>query len=105
MTGADLLWRVKNDAVLPVRTLLETAPTFRRSLPRGTRTAARTRSGSTLDEIKTRQGGPRLILRSQHPRGTEQEIFAFVLVHHALGELTHQAARQSDQAPDRAFPT
>jgi hypothetical protein len=56
---------------------------------------------STLDEIKTHQGGPRLVLRSQHPRGVEQEIFAFLLVHHALRDLMHQAARQLDQDPDR----
>ncbi|GCB53335.1 transposase [Streptomyces sp. NL15-2K] len=39
---------------------------------------------TTLDEIKTHQGGARLVLRSQHPAGVEQEIYAFLLVHHAL---------------------
>lgn len=56
---------------------------------------------TTLDEIKTQQGGPRLVLRSQHPAGVEQEIFAFLLVHHALRELMHQAARQAGRDPDR----
>ncbi|MFJ8439790.1 transposase, partial [Kitasatospora griseola] len=56
---------------------------------------------STLDEIKNHQGGPRLVLRSQHPRGVEQEIFAFLLVHHALRDLMHQAALRDGHDPDR----
>ncbi|MGF1432549.1 IS4 family transposase [Kitasatospora sp. LaBMicrA B282] len=56
---------------------------------------------STLDEIKNHQGGPGLVLRSQHPRGVEQEIFAFLLVHHALRDLMHQAALKAGHDPDR----
>jgi hypothetical protein len=56
---------------------------------------------NTLDEIKTHQGGPNLVLRSQHPRGVEQEIFAFLLVHHALRDLMHQAALRDGHDPDR----
>jgi hypothetical protein len=56
---------------------------------------------NTLDEIKNHQGGPRLVLRSQHPAGVEQEIFAFLLVHHALRDLMHQAALDSGHDPDR----
>ncbi|WP_435792371.1 transposase [Actinacidiphila glaucinigra] len=56
---------------------------------------------TTLDEIKTHQGGPRLVLRSQHPAGVEQEIFAFLLVHHALRDLMHDAARGEGCDPDR----
>ncbi|MFC8258165.1 hypothetical protein ACFUNF_11160 [Streptomyces sp. NPDC057291] len=56
---------------------------------------------TTLDEIKTRLGGPHLVRCSQHPRGVEQEIFAFLLVHHALRDLMHQAARQANHDPDR----
>ncbi|WP_158013557.1 transposase [Carbonactinospora thermoautotrophica] len=56
---------------------------------------------STLDEIKTHLGGPRLVLRSRHPAGAEQEIFAFLLAHHAPRDLTHHAARHADQDPDR----
>ncbi len=145
-TGADLLWRVKNDAVLPVRALLEDGSYLseivaardknRRADPARVRVieytlgrdgsdtvyrlittvldpkaasasslaalyAQRWEIESTLDEIKTHQGGPRLVLRSQHPRGVEQEIFAFLLVHHALRDLMHQAARQADHDPDR----
>ncbi|MCZ1002384.1 IS4 family transposase [Streptomyces mirabilis] len=145
-TGADLLWRVKNDAVLPVRTLLEDGSYLseivaardknRRANPARVRVieytlghdgndtvyrlittilepkaapaaslaalyAQRWEIESTLDEIKTHLGGPRLVLRSQHPRGAEQEIFAFLLVHHALRDLMHQAAQQADHDPDR----
>jgi DDE family transposase len=142
-TGADLLWRVKNDAVLPVRALLEDGSYLseivaardknRRADPARVRVieytlgsdtvyrlittvldpraasaaslaalyAQRWEIESTLDEIKTHLGGPRLVLRSQHPRGAEQEIFAFLLVHHALRDLMHQAARQADHDPDR----
>ncbi len=32
---------------------------------------------TTLDEIKTPPGRTRLVLRSQHPAGVEQEIFEF----------------------------
>jgi hypothetical protein len=56
---------------------------------------------NTLDGIKNHQGGPGLVLRSQHPRGVEQEIFAFLLVHHALRDLMHQAALRGGHDPDR----
>lgn len=56
---------------------------------------------TTLDEIKNHQGRPGLVLRSQHPRGVEQEIFAFLLVHHALRDLMHQAALTRGHDPDR----
>ncbi|MFE6502289.1 IS4 family transposase [Kitasatospora sp. NPDC057738] len=56
---------------------------------------------NTLDEIKNHQGSPGLVLRSQHPRGVEQEVFAFLLVHHALRELMHQAALRIGHDPDR----
>ncbi|MFC5673647.1 hypothetical protein [Streptomyces incanus] len=54
-----------------------------------------------LDEIKNHQGVPGLVPRSQHPRGVEQEIFAFLLVHHALRDLMHQVALKAWHHPDR----
>ncbi|MDV9203093.1 IS4 family transposase, partial [Streptomyces sp. Wh19] len=63
--------------------------------------AGRRETETTLDEIKTHLGGPRFVLRSQHPAGAEQEIFGFLLVHHALRDLMHQAARQEREDPDR----
>ena len=56
---------------------------------------------STLDEIKTHLGGPHLILRSQHGDGAEQELYGFLLVHHAIRTLMHQAARDGEHDPDR----
>jgi hypothetical protein len=56
---------------------------------------------STLDEIKTHLGGPQLVLRSQHPEGAEQELYGFLLVHHAIRHLMHQAAHDAGHDPDR----
>jgi hypothetical protein len=56
---------------------------------------------STLDEIKTHLGGPHLVLRSQHPHGAEQELYGFLLVHHAIRHLMHQAAVEARHDPDR----
>jgi hypothetical protein len=56
---------------------------------------------STLDEIKTHLGGPRLVLRSQHADGAEQEVYGFLLVHHAIRTLMHRAAHDHDHDPDR----
>jgi hypothetical protein len=56
---------------------------------------------STLDEIKTHLGGSQLVLRSQHPAGAEQELYGFLLVHHAIRQLMHQAAQEDDHDPDR----
>jgi hypothetical protein len=145
-SGADLLWRVKNSAVLPVVEALDDGSYLseivaardknRRADPITVRVveytlgdgadgtvyrlittildpraapaaelaalyAQRWEIETTLDEIKTHQGGPRLVLRSQHPAGAEQEIFAFLLVHHALRDLMHQAAHQAGRDPDR----
>lgn len=42
---------------------------------------------NTLDAIKAHQGGRQLVLRSQYPDGVEQEIYGFLLVHHALRDV------------------
>ncbi|MFC0842543.1 IS4 family transposase [Streptomyces noboritoensis] len=56
---------------------------------------------NTLDEIKTHQGGRQLVLRSQYPDGIEQEVYGFLLVHHALRDVMHQAACEAGLDPDR----
>ncbi|MGH3811095.1 MAG: IS4 family transposase [Pseudonocardiaceae bacterium] len=56
---------------------------------------------TTLDEIKTHQRGPKLLLRSKYPWGVEQEIYGFLLVHHAIRQLMHQAALDHGLDPDR----
>ncbi|WP_406320070.1 IS4 family transposase [Streptomyces sp. NBC_01637] len=143
-TGADLLWRVRKDLVLPVVEQLPDGSYLteifdrsdihhaRRGMP--ARAVEYTIAGhegvyrllttildpdeapaaelaelyaqrwefeSTLDEIKTHLGGSHLVLRSQHPDGAEQELYGFLLVHHAIRHLMHQAARQADHDPDR----
>ncbi|MEJ8657914.1 IS4 family transposase [Streptomyces sp. MS1.AVA.4] len=145
-TGADLLWRVRKNIVLPVLTALgdgsylseivASADRRRRTSPIRVRVIEYTLAGgpdatvyrlittlldpkaapatelaalyaqrweieTTLDEIKTHQGGPGLVLRSQHPAGVEQEIYGILLVHHALRELMHHAARDEGCDPDR----
>jgi hypothetical protein len=143
-TGADLLWRVRKDIVLP---MIEQLPDgsylseiFDSSDIHHTRPGLRVRAveytlaghegvyrlittildpaqapadhlavlyaerwefESTLDEIKTHLGGPQLVLRSQHPDGAEQELYGFLLVHHAIRHLMHQAASEGDHDPDR----
>ncbi|MFF7361924.1 transposase [Streptomyces sp. NPDC008125] len=56
---------------------------------------------NTLDQTKNHQGVPGLVLRSRSPRGVEQEVFAFLLVHHALRDLMHRAALKAGHDPDR----
>ncbi|MFJ2811881.1 IS4 family transposase [Kitasatospora sp. NPDC087271] len=56
---------------------------------------------TTLDEIKTHQRGPKLVLRSKYPWGVEQEVYGLLLVHHAIRQLMHQAALSEGLDPDR----
>jgi hypothetical protein len=143
-TGADLLWRVRKDIVLPVveqlpdgsylteifdqRDIHHTRPGVRVRAVEYTIAgqdgvyrlitticdpadapaaelaglyAQRWEFESTLDEIKTHLGGSHLVLRSQHPAGAEQELYGFLLVHHAIRHLMHQAAAEGDHDPDR----
>ncbi|GAA1501934.1 IS4 family transposase [Kitasatospora kazusensis] len=144
--GADLLWRVKKNAALPVvrvlddgsylsevhaeqdrrtrrhpvtvrvieYTLASTGDTMLYRLvttlldptqaPAGELAALYTQRWeieTTLDEIKTHQRGPRLVLRSKYPWGVEQEVYGLLLVHHAIRQLMHQAALHEGIDPDR----
>jgi hypothetical protein len=56
---------------------------------------------NALDEIKTHQRGPGLVLRSRHPDGVEQEVWGFLLVHWAIRDLMHAAALDAEIDPDR----
>jgi hypothetical protein len=56
---------------------------------------------TTLDELKTHQRGPKLVLRSRSPEGVEQEVWGMLLVHLAIRRLMHQAALDADVDPDR----
>jgi hypothetical protein len=53
------------------------------------------------DQLKTHLRGPGEILRSRLPELVYQEIWAWLLVHHALAELTTRAAEAADLDPDR----
>jgi hypothetical protein len=142
-TGADLLWRVKSVAVLPVleqlsdgsyRSRIFAARDKRHTDPIAVRVLEYTMPGqatvyrlittildpaaapaldlaalytqrweieTSLDELKTHQGQPGMVLRSQTPTGVEQEIYGFLLVHYAIRSLMHHAATGADIDPDR----
>ncbi|WP_447002496.1 transposase [Saccharothrix isguenensis] len=56
---------------------------------------------TALDELKTHQRGPGQVLRSRSPDGVEQEVWAHLLVHHAIRSLMHTAATDTGLDPDR----
>ncbi len=47
------------------------------------------------------QHGPGVVLRSQHPAGVRQEIWAMLCVYQALRQLITKAADQAGIDPDR----
>ncbi|MDF3291898.1 IS4 family transposase [Streptomyces silvisoli] len=144
-TGADLLWRVRKNVVLPVvrdlgdgsylSEIVASSDRGPRRDPARVRVIEYTLDGgeeavyqlittlcdphqapatelaalyhqrweieSALDEIKTHQGGHQLVLRSRYPDGVEQEVYGFLLVHHALRETMHHTAHQAGLDPDR----
>ena len=56
---------------------------------------------NTLDELKTHQRGPRVVLRSKTPDGVLQEAYGYLCVHYAIRALMHTAADHHDVDPDR----
>lgn len=56
---------------------------------------------SVLDELKTHQRGPRVVLRSKAPDGVTQEIYGYLCVHYAIRWLMHAVALAADADPDR----
>jgi Transposase DDE domain len=56
---------------------------------------------TTLDELKTHQRGPKVVLRSRSPEMVAQEVWGMLLVHHAIRRLMHQAALDHRVDPDR----
>lgn len=53
------------------------------------------------DQLKTHLRGPGKVLRSQLPDLVHQEIWAYLIVHHAISALTAQASAAADLDPDR----
>jgi hypothetical protein len=56
---------------------------------------------SILDELKTHQRGPRVVLRSKMPDGVVQELYGYLCVHYAIRWLMHTVAIEADTDPDR----
>ncbi|MFS8105261.1 IS4 family transposase, partial [Lentzea alba] len=53
------------------------------------------------DQLKTHLRGPGRILRSRLPDLAYQEIWAWLITHHAINALITQAATAADLDPDR----
>jgi len=53
------------------------------------------------DQLKTHLRGPGRVLRSRIPDLVYQEIWAYLLVHHAISSLMSAAATAADIDPDR----
>jgi hypothetical protein len=56
---------------------------------------------SALDELKTHQRGPRVVLRSKAPDGVRQEVYGHLCCHYAIRRLMHDAALKDDLIPHR----
>ncbi len=56
---------------------------------------------TVLDELKTHQRGPRVVLRSKAPDGVTQELYGYLCVHYAIRWLMHAVALARDADPDR----
>jgi hypothetical protein len=56
---------------------------------------------TTNDQLKTHLRGPGKLLRSRLPELVHQELWAWLLVHHALTALITRAAEAADLDPDR----
>jgi Insertion element 4 transposase N-terminal/Transposase DDE domain len=56
---------------------------------------------TTLDELKTHQRNPRVVLRSKMPDGVVQEAYGYLCVHYAIRSLMHGVATKARADPDR----
>jgi Insertion element 4 transposase N-terminal/Transposase DDE domain len=56
-----------------------------------------------LDELKTHQRGPGVVLRSKTPAMVAQEVWAMLLVHRAIRTLMHQAALDGQDGDGEAL--
>jgi len=54
-----------------------------------------------LDEFKTHQRGPRVVLRSKNPEGVYQETYGYLCTHYAIRRVMHDAALRANLDPDR----
>lgn len=58
-------------------------------------------SETCYKSVKTHQRGPRAVLRSTHPDGVRQEIYAYLITYQAIRHLIAQAATAEATDPDR----
>jgi hypothetical protein len=66
------------------------------------RCAGATRQEETAnDQLKTHLRGPGRVLRSRLPDLVHQEVWAYLIVHHAISALTAKASAAADLDPDR----
>lgn len=56
---------------------------------------------TALDELKTHQRTPRMVLRSKMPDGVIQEAYGYLCVHYAIRWLMHTVAAKARADPDR----
>jgi hypothetical protein len=56
---------------------------------------------SALDELKSHQRGPRVVLRSRAPEGVRQEAWGYLCTHYAIRALMATAAGDGGVDPDR----
>ena len=56
---------------------------------------------TALDELKTHQRSPRVVLRSKMPDGVAQEVYGYLCVHFAIRWLMCSAAEVARSDPDR----
>jgi Insertion element 4 transposase N-terminal/Transposase DDE domain len=56
---------------------------------------------TALDELKTHQRTPRVVLRSKMPDGVRQEVYGYLCVHYAIRWLMHSVAQSARADPDR----
>jgi hypothetical protein len=56
---------------------------------------------TALDELKTHQRSPRVVLRSKMPDGVTQEAYGYLCVHYAIRWLMHSVAQGARTDPDR----
>ena len=54
-----------------------------------------------LDELKTHQRGPRVVLRSKSPEGVRQEAYGLVCTHYAIRALMAEVAGHHGVGPER----
>jgi len=84
-SGADLLWRIKKNLILPCH----------KRLP----------GGSYLSRIHASprdwRRGARIVLRGKTPELVEQEFYGLLMAHFAIRGLMHEAALKADEDPGR----